>query len=93
MAADDPARRVLTWPVNTFEALAASLGPAAFVTVRGKSVPVAEAHDLVPAYYFPVTSAADLASKLADLELELGDQDFERWAERNAAREDNGGWS
>lgn len=94
LTADESAAQEHTWPVKTFDELADALGRSETLTVRGRSVPVAEARDLVPTYYFPVTSARDLEAKLADLEITLGDQDFDVWAERfGGSREDVGGWS
>jgi hypothetical protein len=70
------------------------LGPDKQITVRGSAIAVSLARSLVPAYYFPMTSAADLASKLADLEISLGDDDLEVLAQRAAVPGDAaGGWS
>ncbi len=94
LAHGDPETRTGRWPVDTFDELVDALGPSTTVVVHGREVPLAQAERLVPAYYFPVVSAADLDSKLADLRLQPADQDMAAWALGvEAEREDAGGWS
>ena len=85
---------MIPWPVDTFDELVDVLGPTTTVVVHGCEVPLAQAERLVPAYYFPVVSAADLDSKLADLRLQPSDQDLAaRSLGVEAEREEAGGWS
>ena len=56
------------YPITSFEELAAALGgDGATVTFRGRTLTMAEARTLIPAYYFPIASESDLTAKMADL--------------------------
>jgi hypothetical protein len=56
------------YPISSFDDLERALGGAqATVTFRGRTLTMAEARSLVPAYYFPIGSEADLTAKMADL--------------------------
>jgi hypothetical protein len=56
------------YPITSFDDLEKSLGgPDATVTFRGRTVTMAEARAVVPAYYFPIGSETDLTAKMADL--------------------------
>ena len=54
----------VTYPVQTFEELAAAIGSSTFA---GGSFSLTEAQRLLPASYFPITSEEDLVAKVADL--------------------------
>ena len=54
----------VTYPVQTFEELAAAIGT---LTIAGGSFSLSEAQRLLPPYYFPITSEEDLVAKVADL--------------------------
>jgi hypothetical protein len=56
------------YPVNSFDDLADALGgDKATIMFGGRTVTMAEARNLVPAYYFPIGSERDLVAKISDL--------------------------
>ncbi|MEO7143307.1 MAG: hypothetical protein ABI165_07355 [Bryobacteraceae bacterium] len=56
------------YPIASFDDLANTLGGEnAAVTFRGRTLTMAEARSIIPAYYFPIASEADLTAKMADL--------------------------
>ena len=56
------------YPIASFDDLAKALGgDDATVTFRGRTITMAEARTLIPAYYFPIASESDLTAKMADL--------------------------
>lgn len=56
------------YPIASFDDLANALGGEnASITFRGRTVTMAEARSIIPAYYFPIASEADLTAKMADL--------------------------
>lgn len=57
-----------TYPITSFDALAAALGgDEAMVRVGRRELPLAEVRRLIPAYYFPIAAEDDLAAKLIEL--------------------------
>ena len=84
-------RKAATYPLRTFDDLAAVLETVdAGLVVHGRAVTTAEARNLVPAYYFPIGSEADLLAKLADLrEDPIGDEHalHREWASRTVDAE------
>jgi hypothetical protein len=66
--------------------LLASAGPT--MDLRGETMDVADAVRLVPAYYFPIGSKADLVAKLQDLAVGLGHDEgavVREWMERTGS--------
>jgi len=56
------------YPIASFDDLANALGGEnASITFRGRTITMAEARSIIPAYYFPIASEADLTAKMADL--------------------------
>jgi hypothetical protein len=55
------------FPIRDHAELGQLVTDNANLTVRGKILPLKEALTLLPNYYFPIGSEADLISKLADL--------------------------
>jgi hypothetical protein len=56
------------YPITSFDDLAQALGGEnGTFTFRGRTMSMAEARGIIPAYYFPIASEADLAAKIADL--------------------------
>jgi hypothetical protein len=78
-----------TFPIRDRNELAGLLAEEATLAVRGRVLPAQQALVRFPAYYFPIGSEADLASKLADLAAEIpgSEQDFVvEWVERTGER-------
>jgi hypothetical protein len=74
-----------TFPIRDRAELRQLLGEDASLTVRGRVLPVNEALALLPTYYFPIGSEADLVSKFADLAacIPTSEQEFVgEWQER-----------
>jgi hypothetical protein len=56
------------YPIASFDDLAHALGGEdGTFTFRGRTMSMAEARGIIPAYYFPIGSEADLTAKIADL--------------------------
>jgi hypothetical protein len=56
------------YPITSFDELEKALGgEQGSITFRGRSVTMAEARSIIPAYYFPIASEADLTAKMADM--------------------------
>jgi hypothetical protein len=56
------------YPINSFEDLANAMGgDNATITFRGKTMTMADARSVIPAYYFPIASETDLVAKVGDL--------------------------
>jgi hypothetical protein len=78
-----------TYPIRDHAELGRLLAEGQSLTVRGRVLPADEALALIPAYYFPIGSEADLVSKLADLATDIptSEQEFVReWVERTGER-------
>jgi hypothetical protein len=84
-AADVDALSQAVYPIEDLDQLAVVVGVQAVLSVRDREVAAKDAAALIPAYYFPISNAADFKSKLADL-AELGalnEQElYEEWAKR-----------
>lgn len=63
-------------PLRTFDELVAAVGGATPFTVAGRTLPLAGCRHLIPGYYFPIVSRADLEAKLADLAAGVGPATF-----------------
>ncbi len=56
------------YPITSFDELAQAMGGEnASLTFRGRTMTMADARSVIPAYYFPIASESDLAAKMADL--------------------------
>ena len=56
------------YPIASFDDLAQAFGgDGGTITFRGRTLSMAEARGIIPAYYFPIASEADLTAKMADL--------------------------
>lgn len=56
------------YPIENFDALAQAMGgDKASITFRGRTLTMADARNVIPAYYFPIQSESDLLAKMADL--------------------------
>ncbi len=56
------------YPIESFDELAKTMGgDHASITFRGRTLTMADARNVIPAYYFPIQSEADLLAKMADL--------------------------
>ncbi|TCK75050.1 hypothetical protein [Acidipila rosea] len=56
------------YPIDNFDELAKTMGGEhASITFRGRTLTMADARNVIPAYYFPIHSEADLLAKMADL--------------------------
>jgi hypothetical protein len=56
------------YPIASFDDLAQAFGgDSGTITFRGRTLSMAEARGIIPAYYFPIASEADLTAKMADL--------------------------
>ena len=56
------------YPIENFDALAKAMGgEQASITFRGRTLTMADARNVIPSYYFPIQSEADLMAKMADL--------------------------
>ena len=77
------------------EELIAAVGPDTWLVVRGEQVVASEAEGRIPAYYFPIVSAADLSVKLDDLAWPGAGYDWEQWSWQSMPvnEDDDGGWS
>jgi hypothetical protein len=78
-----------TFPIRDCNELGALLANDGTLTVRGRVLVAHEALALLPTYYFPIGSEADLVSKLEDLAVEIPgtEQAFVReWVERTGER-------
>ncbi|SDS74247.1 hypothetical protein SAMN04489717_3714 [Actinopolymorpha singaporensis] len=92
-----PPSRAFRQPLRSFDDLVAVLGSDGQLTIRGRKLLVGDCRELVPLYYFPVVSEADLTAKLADLAGAGEDVDgsaFDRWVRHvDPADVEDGGWS
>jgi hypothetical protein len=62
------------FPIRTFDELAEALGGAdSVVTLRGRLMRVGDLRLGLPAYYFPISSEADLSGKVSDLHARAGE--------------------
>jgi hypothetical protein len=78
-----------TFPIRDHGELGRLLPEDASLTVRGRVLRADEALALLPSYYFPIGSEADLVSKLADLAASIpaSEQEFvQEWVERTGER-------
>jgi|SRR5208282_5530399 len=56
------------YPIASFDDLSKAMGgDNGTFTFRGRTMTMAEARSLIPAYYFPIASEADLTAKMSDL--------------------------
>ena|SRR5438093_791270 len=75
-----------TYPIASFDELVTALGGAdVSFAIRGQNAQLGEVRDLVPDYYFPIGSAADLVAKMADLAVATGMDEWslhQEWEQR-----------
>lgn len=57
------------FPVNSYEDLTQALGgESAAITFGGRTMTLAQIKQFVPAYYFPISSEADLVAKIGEMQ-------------------------
>ena len=57
------------FPINSFDDLAESVAPlGSSLTFRGRPMSIDQVRKLVPSYYFPISSEADLFAKISELQ-------------------------
>lgn len=92
-----PSGRAFRQPLTSFDDLVAALGPETELTIRGRKVAISECREVLPPYYFPVVSEADLTAKLADIagtEHDVDGSAYDRWARQvDPSYSEDGGWS